>query len=265
MAASARALRRQALFEPHGEIGAESESTSSYVPWGIWTALGAFVLAFIIYALGDTILALIAKGLYDRDTIIFSIVAYQFLGLGVAVCVVWLVMERTGADLSMLGFRFPGMPTLVRAFLALVPIFIGVALISAAFSTFLPGYHLQGNAKQELPVGHHVNTARAVLILVWAAVEAPLVEETLFRGIIFQGISRFAGRWLNHHLAVLVGAVVSGFIFGLAHFEPHTLPILVFLGIALAYVFYYSRSIYASMLVHGTVNAIAAISVLHGQ
>jgi membrane protease YdiL (CAAX protease family) len=182
----------------------------------------------------------------------------------VAVCVTWLIIERTGSELSILGFRFPGMTTLVRALLALVPIFVGVALISAAFSAFLPGYHLQGNAKQELPVGNHVNAARALLILVWAAVEAPLVEETLFRGIIFQGISHFTSRWLNHHLSVLVGAVVSGFIFGLAHFEPRTLPILVFLGIALAYIFYYSRSIYASILVHGTVNAIAAISVFHG-
>jgi membrane protease YdiL (CAAX protease family) len=91
-----------------------------------------------------------------------------------------------------------------------------------------------------------------------------LVEETLFRGIIFQGIARFSSRWLNEHLSIFVGAVVSGVIFGLAHFEPHTLPILVFLGVALAYVFYYSRSIYSSMLVHGSVNAIAAISVFHG-
>jgi membrane protease YdiL (CAAX protease family) len=252
------------LFEPRSESAPPAPADPRFVPWSVGTALSAFALAFVIYVIGDTILAVVGKGLYDRDEIVFSIVAYQFLALGVGVSVVWLIIRRTGAGLEALGFRFPGILPLMRALLALIPIFVGVALISAAFSTFFPGYHLQGNAKQELPVGNHVNAARAALILLWAAVEAPLVEETLFRGIIFQGIARFSSRWLNEHLSIFVGAVVSGVIFGLAHFEPHTLPILVFLGVALAYVFYYSRSIYASMLVHGTVNAIAAISVFHG-
>lgn len=246
------------------ESASPETAPTQFVPWGAGTALGAFLLAFVIYVFGDTFLAVVGKGLYDRDTIIFSILAYQFLGLGVAACVGWLIMRRTGAGIAAVGFRYPGVLTLIRALLTLIPIVAGVALISAAFSTFLPGFHLQGNARQELPVGHHVNTARAALILVWAAVEAPLVEETLFRGIIFQGITRFANLRLNRHLSIFVGAMVSGLVFGLAHFEPHTLPILVFLGMALAYVFYYSRSIYASILVHGAVNALATISVLHG-
>jgi membrane protease YdiL (CAAX protease family) len=252
------------LFDPRAESTPPVSADPRFVSWSIGTALGSFGLAFVIYVLGEAILEVVGRGLYDRDQIVFSIVAYQFLALGVAVSVGWLIIRRAGSGLEALGFRFPGILPLMRALLALIPIFVGVALISAAFSTFFPGYHLQGNAKQELPVGNHVNAARAVLILVWAAVEAPLVEETLFRGIIFQGIARFSGRWLNEHLSVFIGAVMSGLIFGLAHFEPHTLPILVFLGVALAFVFYYSRSIYASMLVHGAVNAIAAVSVFHG-
>ena len=253
-------------LEPEARVAPIRAFRSNLVPWGIGTAFGALALAFVIYILGDTILAIAASalGLYTRDPVIFSIVAYQFLALGVAVCVVWLVVHRSGASLEAVGFRFPGVPVLIQALLALVPIFLGVALISAAFSTFLPGFHLQGNVKQELPVGTHVNVIRAILILIWASVEAPLVEETLFRGIMFQGITRFASHRLERHLSVFVGALVSGVIFGLVHFEVHTLPILAFLGIALAYIFFYSRSIYGSMLVHGAVNAIAAISVFHG-
>ena len=236
------------------------------VPWGIGTAFGALALAFAVYIFGDAVLAVVAMalGLYSRDPVIFSIVAYQFLAVGVAVCVAWLVVHRSGATLESLGFRYPGFSILVKALLSLAPIFLGVELISAAFSTFLPGFHLQGNVKQELPVGTHVNILRAILVLIWASVEAPLVEETLFRGIIFQGVAGFASRRLRPHLSVFLGALVSGIIFGLVHFEVHTLPILAFLGIALAYIFYYSRSLYASMLVHGTVNAIAAITVFHG-
>lgn len=253
------------MFEPLGAEAVPRDRRSPLVRWGLGTALLALALAFAIYIAGSTVLVLVAPSVYDRDSVVFSILGYQFLGLGVAAAVYWLIVGRAGADLEALGFRNPGVSILLRALLSLVPIFVGVALISAAFSAFLPGYHLQGNANQELPVGHHVNTIRAVVILLWAAVEAPLVEETLFRGIIFQGITQLLLRWLNRDVAVFGGAVASGFLFGLAHFEPRTLPILVFLGIALAYVFYYGRSVFASALVHGTVNAIAALSVFHGS
>ena len=64
-------------------------------------------------------------------------------------------------------------------------------------------------------------------------------------------------------ILIAAGAIVSGLAFGLVHFEPHTLPILAFVGIVLALVFEYSRSVYASFLVHGTVNFLAVLSVFH--
>ena len=200
-----------------------------------------------------------------RGTLSFSASSrINFLRSASRVCVAWLVVRPFRSDLESLGFRFPGFSTLVKALLSLAPIFLGSGTDQRRLLHLSPGFHLQGNVKQELPVGTHVNILRAILILVWASVEAPLVEETLFRGIIFQGVAGFASRRLGPHLSVFLGALVSGVIFGLVHFEAHTLPILAFLGIALAYIFYYSRSLYASMLVHGTVNAIAAITVFHG-
>jgi membrane protease YdiL (CAAX protease family) len=234
------------------------------VRWGIGTAISSLALAFLIYLVGDTLLVFVAPTLYDRHAILFSIASYQALGLGVATCVVWLLVLRLGVRLPSIGFREPTLPAFLTAVFSLVPIFVGVALVSAAFAAFFPSYHLQGNAQQELPVGNHVSTVKAIVIVLWASIEAPLVEETLFRGIIFQGIVSFARNHFGRQTSVAIGAVISGSLFGLAHFEPHTLPILVFLGIALAYVFYYTRTLYASMLVHGVVNAIAAISVMHG-
>ncbi len=232
--------------------------------WGAGIAVGSFGLAFVIYVIGDTILAFAANGLYKRDVIAFGIVAYQFLALGVATCVVLLLVHRPAGGLQEVGFRTISFPAVRAALLSLVPIFIGVALLTAAFSTFFPSYHLQGNAQQELPVGNHVSVLKAIAILLWAGVEAPLVEETLFRGIVFQGVVQVARKRFGRQLSVFLGAVGSGLLFGFAHFEPHTLPILAFLGIALAYVFSYTRSIYGSMLVHGAVNVIAALSVLYG-
>jgi len=98
--------------------------------------------------------------------------------------------------------------------------------------------------------------------LVRQGIEAPLAEETLFRGIIFQGLRNLCSRWAPNGVAIFLAALVSGVVFGLAHLEIHTLPILALLGIVLAYVFQYGRSIFASALVHGLVNILAVISLL---
>ena len=97
----------------------------------------------------------------------------------------------------------------------------------------------------------------------WASIEAPLVEETLFRGIIYQGLRNYFARWLTVRGSIAAAALVSGIAFGLAHFEPRTLPILAFVGVVLALVFQYARSLYASVLVHGIFNFLAVYSVFH--
>jgi membrane protease YdiL (CAAX protease family) len=110
----------------------------------------------------------------------------------------------------------------------------------------------------------HPGAVEKILIVAWAAIEVPLTEETLFRGIIFQGLRTFFDRWIPYSVAVFVAAAISGTLFGLAHGEPHTLPILIFVGMALAYIFQYGRSIYASAAVHGLINALAMITLLKG-
>jgi membrane protease YdiL (CAAX protease family) len=156
---------------------------------------------------------------------------------------------------------------MLRAAAAVLPLYGGVLLIYAAFTTLLPGYHLRGNAQdlfQGLP--NHPGLGLEILVLLWAGVQAPLVEETLFRGILFQGLRQFFARWIPYQGAVLAGAIVSGVIFGLAHSsEPHTWPILIFLGIALAYIFQLARSIYASALVHAIINGAATLLYFHAQ
>jgi membrane protease YdiL (CAAX protease family) len=73
----------------------------------------------------------------------------------------------------------------------------------------------------------------------------------------------FFARWLPLATAIGFAALASGLAFGVAHGEPKTLPILAFVGVILALVFQYARSIYASFLVHGIFNFLAVYSVFH--
>ncbi|MBV9281356.1 MAG: CPBP family intramembrane metalloprotease [Chloroflexi bacterium] len=194
----------------------------------------------------------------------FEIVAYQFLALGVASVAGWLILMRYRLSPAALGFRFPGWRSLGNAVAVVPVVLVAVSILVAIFNTLLPAYHVQGNSQELLPSGHpHIGVGTEILVLVWAAVEVPLVEEPLFRGVLFQGLRNSFGRLLPPAWGLFVAALASGLIFGLAHLEPHTLPILALLGVALAYVFQAARSLYASAVVHGLINALSVVVVFH--
>jgi membrane protease YdiL (CAAX protease family) len=222
------------------------------------------LVTFVSAVLGLNIVTAIAGNTFIDQQLTLTIILYQWLVLGVAASVFLLIVLRFHAGGSVIGFRFPGWGTLGTAAAAVLPVLLAVQLIALFFDTFIPGYHLHGNA-QELIQGKqpHLNLLGDVLVLAWVAIEVPLAEETLFRGILFQGLRETLARWIPYQWAVFVGALVSGVLFGLAHGEMYALPILAFLGFALAYVFQYSRSLYASATVHGIINFLSTVTILH--
>lgn len=242
------------------------------VPWGLADTAGSLAIILASEVIGGIILAAAAvavagPGAVQRNILAFDILGYQFLVLGVIVSAVWLIGVRHRVGPGVLGYHVPDWPALALAVLGgVAAVFLGSALVAAFFHAFLPQYGLQGNAKQVLAgVHHHMPWVLRVLTVLWAGVEAPLAEETLFRGIVFQGLRHFFGRWLPYAGAVFSGAVSSGLLFGLAHFEPRTLPILFFVGVVLAYVFQYGRSVFASALVHCILNTSVAIYILQSS
>ncbi|HEV3310238.1 MAG TPA: CPBP family intramembrane glutamic endopeptidase, partial [Chloroflexota bacterium] len=115
-----------------------------------------------------------------------------------------------------------------------------------------------------------INLAQYLTLVVVAAILAPVTEETLFRGVLYQGMRKSARRYLGVTGAIALAVFVDGLLFGGFHLiggasEINTLPILAFLGIALAVVFQLGRSLGGSMLVHATVNfiSVTALFVAH--
>ncbi|MCA1598534.1 MAG: CPBP family intramembrane metalloprotease [Chloroflexi bacterium] len=190
--------------------------------------------------------------------------SYQFLTFGVVVSALAFVLLRYRTGPRALGYRFPGWQTLGLSALAILPVYAAVAVVYAAFHAFAPSYHLAGNAKDVFGVSaRHVSLVKLIAVLLFVGVEVPLTEETLFRGILYQGLRNTFSRFAPYNWAIFLAALLSGVIFGLVHGEIHTLPILVLLGVVLAYVFQYARSVYASALLHAVVNVSAAIAYFH--
>lgn len=239
------------------------EQDSAAVPWGALDGVVAVVLAFLVQIVGLIGLSSLVPS-KDARGLWFSIAGYQFLALGVFLASSVLIFARYHVSPRALGFRFPGIGPLVLSALSSIPILLGANFLFEFFQNFIPAYHIHGNAQELLQGGSsRISLPTFIAIAAFAAVEAPLVEETLFRGILFQGARQSLDRYMPHGAAVFVAAVGSGIVFGFLHFQPNTLPILAYLGFALAYVFQLSRSTFCSTTVHAIVNFLAVLETYH--
>lgn len=93
-----------------------------------------------------------------------------------------------------------------------------------------------------------------VIILVVVAIGAPLVEELLFRGVLFEEIKR--------ECSLKTTIFLTALIFGFYHFNIIQSPNTFFMGLVLAYVYYKTKSIKCSIIVHATNNILAMIPFL---
>jgi len=83
---------------------------------------------------------------------------------------------------------------------------------------------------------------------------APLVEEIVFRGFLFQGFRKRYG-WIK-------GGILSSLIFGAAHLDPVAFIPTSVLGLVLTYTYHRTNSIWPGFLLHLMVNAFAFCSIL---
>lgn len=88
-----------------------------------------------------------------------------------------------------------------------------------------------------------------LLTLLLAGGIAPLVEETIFRGLIYG--------WLRTHMPIVIAVLVSAAVFAAVHVIPLLFPALFVVGVILALVYEYSGSLWTSILLHSIQNSLA--------
>ena len=86
------------------------------------------------------------------------------------------------------------------------------------------------------------------ILFVFILIEAPVLEELLFRGVLFGGLTKIMPIW--------PAIVLSGFVFAVIHINAATLIPLWFLGAAFAWLYVRTGTLLAPMAVHFTFNAI---------
>ena len=144
----------------------------------------------------------------------------------------------------------------LRAFNAPVGCGLSAALLMASYAVRLCygivalafGYH---PALQDVLLRLDTQGIGLVLTLIAAAIVAPLVEETLFRGFLYGG--------LRGRIGVVGAMLVSTLFFTALHFSiDQFIPIFV-LGLFLAWLYEKTGSLYPGMLLHAVNNAVSLV------
>ena len=97
----------------------------------------------------------------------------------------------------------------------------------------------------------------AIWFSIAAVVIAPLVEETFFRGFLFQGF--------RHKYGWIAGMLISSAIFAIAHLDLVALIPTFILGCVLAYLYHRSNSIWPGIILHFLVNSFGLCGAYFAQ
>jgi membrane protease YdiL (CAAX protease family) len=93
------------------------------------------------------------------------------------------------------------------------------------------------------------NTAYLIVMVILLVVIAPIFEELMFRGIIYDALKPYGAG---------AAIVISSLLFGLAHGDLYMLFYTTALGFALGYIRYATDSLFVVTVLHALLNAVAA-------
>ena len=106
------------------------------------------------------------------------------------------------------------------------------------------------------------NAWTKIQVLLAAAVAAPLLEETVFRGLLYRHLRDALAGWGQTASVVLAG-VLSGVVFAVIHPQgPKAAPMLATLALVFALVREWRGTLLPAMVAHGLNNGLLVIAWL---
>ena len=214
-------------------------------------------IALLIYFLGQLVIGVLVG-------LVLAVVTGSATGSSTPLLIATVVSQVVGLLLALgylalrhrLSWRVlgPVRPGVVPVLLGLAVGVVGtiVAYTINAAVTFV--FELEAPVEQQLLDDVLAGGATSVVVVLAAVVMAPIAEEMLFRGLLFQSLRRRLGLWF--------AAVTSAAVFCLVHVEiivsqPLALTGLFVLAIVLAWSFHRTGSLVVPIIAHATFNGIS--------
>lgn len=217
-------------------------------PWRgrdiLYAVLAGFGFTFVLGFISGFTLALMGR---EPEYEGFGAFAYWtslvYVGLALG-CWIFIFIRRK-VTLQQVGFRAVRAPVLLLMIPLTLACLFGNGIINLILGSFLFDVP---NVQDQLSVGEvSMSAGDLVWLLIPVAVAAPLIEELIFRGLLY--------RWLKDRWSIPVATVVSAIVFAITHFIPPLIPSFIFLGVVLALVRERWGSLVPAVLLHALVNA----------
>jgi uncharacterized protein len=241
---------------PAGVQDGASAASAFRVPFS--AAEGFLLVLWSLLAQFVVILPAMLLGFLDPTdaggpTLLLLVIAAQTLGLAGALA---YLAARRRLSWRLLGPRRPRWRHVAIGLGVGVGGFVAVnLLIAGLLQIFGPVEPPEQQLLSDVTAGG-LTTLFAVVA---AVVMAPLVEEVVFRGVLFQGLKRRIGLW--------PGALVSGLLFAVVHVEvqqPLYSSAFVLLGLLFAWTMHRFGSLLVPIVAHAAFNAVSVGLTLLG-
>jgi membrane protease YdiL (CAAX protease family) len=251
------------LISPAAPPIAETAVTVDAPPWGVWTGLGVWlasvVLMLVLQLVGLVGYALIvdrgimtdlAKGNITPAVILVSLVG-TFAAQAVTLALAWLIVTRAGTRpfLTTLGWDWHPQFRLAHA--------VGLTLLMLGFgwlaSKALP--HKETSIDKILEMGLAVRVTVAIL----ATLGAPIVEEVVYRGMLYPAIERVQ----NTNVAVIVVTLLFWGVHVSQYYQSVAVLVSLFvLSLALTLVRAVTGSLLPCVVTHFLFNGVQALGII---
>jgi len=237
---------------PGRRVAGGPSRTAAATPWHL-TDVGIGLLLLLALALAQRALQLPLR-LRDISLTYMHIIlaAWMLFFYATIVAALTALANRRGAVLEDFGvcrFRWP--KAIGYALGALVSVYALTAVYAFAAST--TGFENTTRTEAQMLRWFGPGPSGFLLALVVAVIVAPVVEELFFRG--------FVHKALRERIGVVGAIVASSLIFALYHANLWLIIPVMFLGMALAWLFETQQSLGPPILFHALYNFLAIIQI----
>jgi membrane protease YdiL (CAAX protease family) len=232
--------------------------TAAPNPWGLPDAVAGFAVGLVLAAVAASAASAVVgfhagHGRALPVPVTVSDVAALWVGLvGAAV---WATRRHGHSSLvEDFGLRVgSAWDLVVGAAVGLASQYLLIPLLYLPFEQIDHGlaHQLGGPAHQDTAAAHGLGPI--IVLFVFLAIGAPIVEELFFRGLLLRGL---LGR-----APVAVAIVVTGLLFALAHFEAVQFPGLAVFGMVLGVLAWRTGRLGPGIAAHAAFNAAAVLSL----
>ncbi|MHB1535089.1 MAG: CPBP family intramembrane glutamic endopeptidase [Acidimicrobiales bacterium] len=226
--------------------------------WGLPEALAGFAVGLVISGIAVSLAeVVVGAGRRGQLPVPVTVTGVAGLWVGLVGAAAWASRRRgSGSLVRDFGWRVGGWLDVVGG--AAVGLACQYGLIPLMY---LPFEHLDPSLRRQLSQPAQTDTGAAhgvvpvVVLLLVLAVGAPVVEELFFRGLLL--------RALLGAVPAPVAVVLTGVLFGLAHFEALQFAGLAVFGMVLAVLARQTGRLGPGMAAHAAFNASAVLTLAH--